>query len=129
MGLTSTAWQQVKGSNNTWTLDLSLAKQMNSYEVAEYPRFNRALSQLSNDQLINMAWNQSNGVWEWEINGWNWPWEDEHEGPVEGSDYGTGVNSGSGNNGHSSTCQHDWVNVSFVHLHMACRHCGIDKPD
>ena len=129
MGLTSTAWQQVKGSSNTWTLDITLAKQLKRYEIAEYPRFEKAIAQLPQAASIHMAWNHSNGVWEWEMSTWNWPWEDENEGPVEGSGYGTGTNHSDSGNASNRPCQHDWVNVSFAHIHMACRHCGLDKPD
>ena len=129
MGLTSTAWQQVKGGQGTWSMDLDLAKQMNSWELAEYPRFSRALNQLAPGHMINMAWNQSNGVWEWEIEGWNWPWDESEGTDDKGTDYGTGVRRDSGLSGNSRRCEHDWVNVSFAHVHMACRHCGVDKPE
>ena len=130
MELTSTAWQQVKGGQGTWSMELDLAKQMHSWEIAEYPRFSRALSQLSSGQMINMAWNQANGVWEWEIEGWNWPWEDESEGANgDGTGYGTGYRRDAGLDGSNRPCSHEWVNISFNHLQLACKHCGIDKPN
>ena len=24
-------------------------------------------------------------------------------------------------------CAHEWVNVSFNHVRLACKHCGVDK--
>lgn len=26
-------------------------------------------------------------------------------------------------------CNHEWVNVSFNHVHLACKHCGVDKEN
>lgn len=28
----------------------------------------------------------------------------------------------------SRGCEHRWVNVSFAHLRLACKHCGVDAP-
>lgn len=128
MGLTSTAWQQVKSKGGTWSMDLGIAKQLNSWELAEYPRFSRALSQLSSGQMINMAWNSANGVWEWEIEGWNWPWDDMGT-PTEGADYGTGINRDAVGGASDIPCRHEWVNISFAHIQLACRHCGVDKSE
>jgi len=27
----------------------------------------------------------------------------------------------------SPGCNHHWVNISFSGLHLACKHCGVDK--
>ena len=133
MGLTSTAWQQVKTSSNVWTMDRSFVTQFNQYEIAEYPRFMRLVNNLSGNGKIAMAWNVVNGVWEWELDGWNWPWGDSDEEtankPVDGADYGTGSTYGNRNRTDSHNCKHEWVNISFHHFQLACKHCGIDKPE
>lgn len=125
MGMTSSNWQQVKGNNNTWSMDLNVAKQFNEYDVADYARFSRLLNQLQGPQTINMAWNSANGVWEWEVNGWEWPWDDMGT-PTEGANYGTGVNRDAVD---SINCTHEWVNISFNHVQLACKHCGVDKSE
>ena len=126
--ITSAHWHQVKDSNNTWTMDYTVADNLPIYTVAQYPRFKRSID-MNPSSKISMAWNSANGVWEWEIDGWNWPWEDESEVPGGGSDYGTGVRSGDGMGGGNRTCSHEWVNISFHHYQLACKHCGIDKPE
>lgn len=126
--ITSAHWHQVKGNNNTWTMDYTVADNLPIYTVAQYPRFKRSIDMNPNSK-ISMAWNSANGVWEWEIDGWNWPWEDESETPNEGAEYGTGVSRDVGLDGSNRTCTHEWVNISFHHLQLACKHCGIDKPE
>ncbi len=126
--ISSPNWNQVKGDHNTWTMDYGVADSLPIYTVAQYPRFKRSID-LNPMSKISMAWNSANGVWEWEIDGWNWPWEDESEVPDGGSDYGTGVRSGDGMGGGNRTCSHEWVNISFHHMQLACKHCGIDKPE
>lgn len=130
MGLTSTAFQQAKGKGMVWSMELSITRSFDSKQIAEYARFSQATAKLSNLHQIGMVWNSSTGVWEWEIEGWNWPWEDESETTDNpGANYGTGVNRDAGVDGGNHPCLHEWVNISFSHLHLACRLCGVDKPE
>jgi hypothetical protein len=48
---------------------------------------------------------------------WAWDWDDM---PVS-SKAEDGIST-------NEVCNHEWVNVSFHHIHMACKFCGIDKP-
>jgi hypothetical protein len=130
MGLTSYCWSLVKDNNNTWSMDPKVAAQFQANEVADYYKFKTAITGLADSYKIHMAWNQANGVWEWEIDGWNWPWEDESEGQIpQGGSYGTGANQHASDTSGTSRCIHEWVNISFHHLHMACKYCGVDKPE
>ena len=40
-----------------------------------------------------------------------------------------GLHSESNDSASSSKyCDHVWVNISFNHIRLACKSCGIDKP-
>lgn len=128
MGLTSTNWQTTRSKNNGWIMQYEVADGLHIDTVADYSKFKKVIDHCPNAS-INMVWNNVNGVWEWEISGWHWPWEDELEGDIEGSEYGTGVSRDGTKGGDSNTCNHEWVNVGFHHIQLACRHCGVDKPE
>jgi hypothetical protein len=43
-----------------------------------------------------------------------WEWEPEEEQAV-------------GSATPPPSCNHEWVNIGFNHIRIACKHCGVDK--
>ena len=52
-----------------------------------------------------------------------WPYWYGRNVPVDGYYYGDEQPTT------QPACQHEWVNVSFNLITMACKHCGQDKED
>jgi len=87
--------------------------EMDEYQVVNADELKRELSKCQDGKDTQFKLQMyTNGVYS---SLWNWDFvEDRDEAPTSYQ---------------SLTCSHEWVNVGFMSVKMACKHCDADAPN
>lgn len=85
---------------------------MDEFQVVDADELKRELSKCSNGRDVNFAVQlHSNGIYS---SLWNWNFPEDKE---EDAKYTA-----------TMPCSHEWVNMGFMSIKMACKHCAVDAP-
>ena len=115
MTVNPTSWSLVPGIR--WNMKIKDLTGLDIVVNNDDTQFRRLMS-MQPETLVNITLGQGGMGWDWTVAASSY---DDHYWPTN---YGTGYDSDITYN----SCKHDWVNVSFNHVQIACKHCGVDKP-
>lgn len=90
--------------------------EMDEFQVVNADELKRELSKIPSGRDINFSLQMhSNGIYS---SLWDWNFAEDKEQEEEEKKYTP-----------TMPCTHEWVNMGFTSVHMACRHCDQDAPN